>query len=162
MYIDEGQEEFLTRVFPIPFIILQKVRHNCSWNYVSNILCLFRSVNLKEMSHKNIIDQKNMHPNKKNKCSLHQAGEKDIENYWSIKLRKWHGITDVNFDSTLENLPEMPLQCTHPGHWKQGHHYYLKSSKYKQLLSHRYGIMFGLTKKTKDTERKKGEKGDNL
>lgn len=115
LYIDEGQEEFLTRVFPILFIVLKKMRHNRSWNYISNILSLFRSVNLKEMSHKNIIDQKTHASEQKNKWPLHQAGAKATENYWSIKLRTWHGITDVNFDSAPQNVPEMPLQCTPPG-----------------------------------------------
>lgn len=45
------------------------------------------------------------------------------------------------------NLLEKPPQCTPPDHWMHEHHYYLKSSKYKQLLSQRYGIMFRIPKR---------------
>jgi hypothetical protein len=85
------------------------MRHNCSWNYISNILSFFRSVNLKEMSHKNIIDKKT--------SGLYTGGSKRYtELLVNKKLRKQHCIIEVNLDSAPEYLPEMPLQCTPPDH----------------------------------------------
>lgn len=51
------QEEFLTSVLPISLIVIQKMRYNCSWDHISNIFNLFRSVNLEEMSRENIVDK---------------------------------------------------------------------------------------------------------
>lgn len=67
--------------------------HNCSWNHISNILSLFRSVNLKEASHENIIDPKTRHLNLRT-TSMNKSCE-PVKNDCSTELAKLCGLTSM-------------------------------------------------------------------
>ena len=101
-----SQEEILTSVFPIPFEVIQKMRHNRSWNHISNILSLFRSVNLKEVSCKNSIDHKNK------RLDLRTSG-------LCTEVSKRYGELSINKTKKMTWHNKSMLQFVQGNKWKE-------------------------------------------